>query len=101
MVQFHTIFHVGDLTIYHAFHILEAVMIKLSVSRQDLEKYAFASIFLSLKFIEQFTGDIEHFCKLCSVNLTPAELLRLKKEILIAINFKLHITTPIDNNHPD
>ena len=96
MVQFHTVYSVSELTIYHAFHILESAMTKLTISRRDLEKYSFASLFLSLKFIDQFSGNIEDFCNLCSVNLTSPELLRLEREILIATNFKLHITTPID-----
>ena len=84
MTQFKTMFNVSELVIYHSFHILESVMTKLSISREDLEKFSLTSLFISLKFHEQFPGSVDNYCQLCSVDFSSTELLRLEREVLMA-----------------
>ena len=49
LIQFRTIYQVNEFTIFHAYKILEPVITKLSILRQDLEKYALSCLFISMK----------------------------------------------------
>lgn len=63
---------------------------------QDLEKFAMSTLFLMIKLERKFTGRVEDFINLCSRNFSVSELLTIERKILVATNFKLHVTTPAD-----
>ena len=99
MIQFRTKFQVCEFTILHTYYILEAAIRKLSISRQDLEKYSMSCLLISLKFKGQFSGRIDQFCELCSDNFTVRELFSIERKILMTLDFRLHLTTPSDIVH--
>ena len=95
MMQFHTCYQVNLLTILHTYQILEPAIVRLSTSSEDLEKLSMSSLFISLKFKEEFSGSVEVFCQLCSTNFTVTELLSLEKDILVCLDFKFHVRCEI------
>ena len=96
LIQFRQKYNVSEFIILKTYHIFETVISKLSPALQDLEKFAMCSLSLMIKFEGQIIGSVEDFTNLCSRNFSVSELNTIERDILLATNFKLHVTSPAD-----